>query len=294
MRTPPLLIFQTFASRDARIDIETPRIVRLWPRGNKMTPDYGIDAPGVRRGMLLAGVAGAILAGLAVAATFATKGTLSTVALVVATGAVLLALYGFGMGGYMTWASRVGKLRTREKLLDLVNDLAPWTGQENILDVGCGRGLLLVGAARRLTTGTAVGIDIWRNEDQSANTPQAPLDNALFEGVAGRVSVQTGDARDLPFPPASFDVVMSHWVVHNIKPTADGERALDEMFRVLRPGGVLMLADIANHEAYRARISNHDFDEVRVETGGLEARILGALSGGSFKPQAIVARRQRA
>ena len=70
------------------------------------------------------------------------------------------------MGLYMTHGSRIGKMRSREKLLDLAATLRPWSGEEILLDVGYGRGLMLIGAARRLTTGHAVGIDLWRDEDQ--------------------------------------------------------------------------------------------------------------------------------
>jgi hypothetical protein len=73
---------------------------------------------------------------------------------------------GLFMGLYMTHGSRIGKMRSREKLLDLAATLRPWSGEEILLDVGCGRGLMLIGAARRLTTGHAVGIDLWRDEDQ--------------------------------------------------------------------------------------------------------------------------------
>jgi len=58
----------------------------------------------------------------------------------------LVAVYGLFMGSYMTYGSRIGKLRSREKLLDLAATLRPWTGEEILLDVGCGRGLMLVGA----------------------------------------------------------------------------------------------------------------------------------------------------
>ena len=48
---------------------------------------------------------------------------------------------------------------------------------------------MVIGAARRLTTGKAVGIDLWSAEDQTANTPEAALDNARIEGVAdGEIS----------------------------------------------------------------------------------------------------------
>ena len=206
-----------------------------------MKPDYGIDAPGVRAGMLVAGAGGVVLAGLATAMALWASGARSTVAVVVAVGAGIAGIYWFGMASYMTYGSRVGKLRTRERLLELVHVVAPWTGREAVLDVGCGRGLMLVGAARRLKTGKAIGLDLWRAEDQAGNTPDAVLENARRERVVERVSVQTGDARDLPFAAGCFDVVLSHWVVHNLPDAADRALALDEMLRVLRPGGVLVL-----------------------------------------------------
>jgi ubiquinone/menaquinone biosynthesis C-methylase UbiE len=134
------------------------------------------------------------------------------------------------------------------------------------------------------------GIDVWRSEDQTGNTREAALENARTEGVADRVRVSTGDARDLPFPAASFDAVLSRWVVHNLPDAAGRVRALDEMIRVLRPGGVLVLADIAHHEEYREQLMARGVEGLKVDPGGMGARITGVLSGGSFRPQAIVAR----
>jgi ubiquinone/menaquinone biosynthesis C-methylase UbiE len=204
---------------------------------------------------------------------------------------VFIAVYGLFMGGYMTYGSRIGKLRAREVLLDLVSTLRPWTGNEMALDVGCGRGLMMVGAARRLTVGRSIGIDLWREEDQSGNSPEEARANADAEGVADRVQIDTGDARKLPYPNASFDVVMSHWVVHNLPTKADQLKALDEMFRVLRPGGVLALADIGNLADYQAHLLSKGASNLRFLDGGAEAAIMGALSGGSYRPQALLAQR---
>lgn len=254
-------------------------------------PDYGIDAPGIRLGMFAAGVVGLLLASAANLAgpyiAWIPTG-LKTAVLIVG---LIAAAYGFFMGSYMTWASRVGKLRTRQRLLDGAAHMLNWTGREKVLDVGCGRGLMLVGAALRLTQGVAIGIDLWRAEDQANNTPEAALGNARLAGVADRISVDTGDARDLPYPDASFDLVVSHWVVHNIADRKDRLQVLDEMLRVLRPGGVIALSDIEHVRDYRDHLLGAGAVDVKVLHGGAEAAVMGVLSGGSFRPQALFARK---
>ena len=251
---------------------------------SKSEPNYGIDAPGVRRGMLIAGCGG-----FAVAVLVEAIGFPASLAKWISILGFIVAAYGLFMGTYMTYRSRIGKLRTREELLDMAAVLRPWSGEEIVLDVGCGRGLMLVGAARRLKTGQAVGIDLWRVEDQADNSPEAAQANARCEGVADRVRIDTGDARKLPYSDASFDVVLSHWVVHNLPDAADRLLALDEMLRVLRPGGVIVLADIANMAQYRAHLLSRSVTNLRTLTGGPETSIMGALSGGSYRPQALLA-----
>ena len=73
-------------------------------------------------------------------------------------------------------------------------------GDEHVLDVGCGRGAVLIAAAHRLPKGRAVGVDIWRRRDQSGNRRSATEHNSVVEGVAERVELVDGDARDLPVP----------------------------------------------------------------------------------------------
>jgi len=143
-----------------------------------------------------------------------------------------------GAGG-MLFYSKAGKLDLRERLLDKV----PWRGDERVLDVGCGRGLWTVGAAHRLSTGTAVGVDVWNRHAVSGNRADSVLENALIEGVQNRVEVKEGDARMLPFADGTFDVVVSNFVVHELKDRADREQMMREAARVLKPGGHLALVD---------------------------------------------------
>jgi ubiquinone/menaquinone biosynthesis C-methylase UbiE len=152
---------------------------------------------------------------------------------------LVLGAYLLLMAAGMLFYSKVGKLYIRDRLLSRI----AWRGDEQVLDVGCGRGLLLVGAAQRLTTGKAIGIDPWVRGAVSSNRPDAALLNAERQGVRDRVEVKAGDARQLPFADASFDVVVSNFVLHELATAADRERMLREIARVLRPGGQLALVD---------------------------------------------------
>ena len=140
-----------------------------------MKADYGIDAPTVVRNLLIAGT---LTLAIAIGAAIG----LLPKELVLQAGAVTIrfpllrsALPATGglLGGaaWMYLGSRFGKISERERLLDFIS----WRGDEKVLDVGCGRGLLLVGAARRLRSGSSTGIDIWQMEDLSGNHRDVPL-----------------------------------------------------------------------------------------------------------------------
>jgi ubiquinone/menaquinone biosynthesis C-methylase UbiE len=176
--------------------------------------------------------------------------------------AALIAFVGAGCllatAGAMVVSSKVLKLRQRDRMLDLI----AWRGDEEVLDVGCGRGLLVIGAAKRLSTGKAVGIDIWQEQDQSGNRPEATRANAEAEGVSDRVEVLDADARKLPFGDESFDVVLSSLVIHNLHVAADRASAVREIVRVLKPGGRVAICDILHTRSYARMLEEKGLENV--------------------------------
>ncbi len=142
--------------------------------------------------------------------------------------------------------TRRGKFVEWERILNRLH----LRGDEMVLDMGCGRGAVLTAVARRLTTGRAIGIDIWSTKDQSGNAQEVTLRNASLEGVSDRVYVETADMRALPYPDATFDLVVSSLAIHNIPSNSDRRQAVGEGFRVLRPGGRIVIADIRATATY--------------------------------------------
>ena len=142
--------------------------------------------------------------------------------------------------------TRAGKFAVWSELLDRL----ALRGDEQLLDIGCGRGAVLLMAAQRLPGGRAVGVDLWSTKDQSGNAEGVTRQNAALEGVAGRIELHTADMRQLPFADESFDVIVSSLAIHNISGAGERAKALREAARVLKRGGTLMIADIQHTRVY--------------------------------------------
>lgn len=219
-------------------------------------PDYGVDAPGVMRSLQLTGAAGSLI-GLAAA-------LLGTYAWLRIAGwlAFVLSLIVLFFGLLMLVYNLVGKKRTRDLLLGKVL----WTGDESVLDIGTGAGFLAVAIAKRLTTGHVTGIDLWSAKDLSNNAAAVAERNARLEGVADKLTVQTGDARKLEFPDGSFDRVVSLLCLHNIEDKVEQQVACAEIGRVLRPGGHAVIGDYLPVAAYAATFRAAGLDIVQMSS----------------------------
>ncbi|MCP3797899.1 class I SAM-dependent methyltransferase [Allokutzneria sp. A3M-2-11 16] len=203
---------------------------------------YGIDAPVVFAGF-----------GFGVLSCLLTMAITDSPAPLV--GAGLLALFAAVhlhatvRGKFVVWDEVLAGLRLR--------------GDEDVVDLGCGRGAVLLAAAKRLPCGGAVGVDPWRSVDQSGNDIAVTQENAVAEGVADRVQLRTGDLAGLPLLDESFDLVLSSLAIHTV-PGADARTlAIREAVRVLRSGGRIVLADIAHTRQYAAALTELGMTDVR-------------------------------
>jgi arsenite methyltransferase len=208
-------------------------------------PDYGIDAPGVVRNLLIAGLV------LVVCSFLVPPFTISGITFNLNTMEEIMGVILIAEAALMLLYSKYGKFHHRDRMLHMVH----WKGNETVLDVGTGAGLLMIGAAKKLATGRSVGIDIWSTKDLSGNTAKKALDNAAMEGVAESVEVRNENICNTSFGNASFDVVLSNLCLHNIADKMERQKACREIARILKPGGVAVISDFKNTAEYSKEFS---------------------------------------
>ena len=137
-----------------------------------------------------------------------------------------------------------------------------------LLDLGCGPGTISVGLADAVVPGQLIGVDMEPTQVEMANA-------AARAGGHGNASFQAGDATDLRFDDASFDVVHCHALLNHAPAT---QAVLTEVKRVLKPGGLF-----ASREAF----CDSCFFEPARDIGGISGetvwatflKLLGANGG---------------
>lgn len=140
---------------------------------------------------------------------------------------------------YAPWrATALGAVTERLERTAVLELAGPLDGRD-LLDVGCGDGALAAAAARAGARVTGL--------DRSADVLAVARARAAAGGLA--VELQVGDARSLPFPAGRFDVVVAVTVLCFVD---DPARAIGEMARVLRPGGVLVVGELGRWSAWAA------------------------------------------
>jgi arsenite methyltransferase len=213
-------------------------------------PDYGVDAPAVMRNFFIYGTLCLLLAIFAPHIIHLGPFDITARNFYWPAGFLL------GEGFLFLLYVKVGKFKHRDFMLSLHS----WRGDENVLDVGCGRGLLLAGAAKRIAalngTGHTTGIDVWSNVDMGGNSAAATQHNLDLEGVASLCTLISQPAQDMTFADSTFDVIVSNLCIHNIYDAPTRRRALDQIVRVLKPGGVTLISDYKLTGEYAKEFAN--------------------------------------
>ncbi|HET6564252.1 MAG TPA: methyltransferase domain-containing protein [Xanthomonadales bacterium] len=139
---------------------------------------------------------------------------------------------------------------------------------QSILDLGCGPGFASIELAR------LVGPDGRIEAIDAAETFLTPLQKSLDAAGLDQVRVQQGNAQEIPLPDCSVDRVWVRWLMCFV---ADPSRVCEEISRVLRPGGKVVIWDYYNY------LSVNVFPEQAAIHRIFQAYYQSALkSGGSF------------
>lgn len=135
-----------------------------------------------------------------------------------------------------------------------------------ILDVGCGPGTITASLASHVPAGFVTGIDLSEDVLATARTLHAGIlapapppggepDSSSSSGDGGHVTFLCADVlAGLPFPDASFDVVYASQLFPHLPPPELPLRAMREMRRVLKPGGLLASRDVVDVQYFPSEL----------------------------------------
>lgn len=164
---------------------------------------------------------------------------------------------------------------------DLVDGFSESILRKPTLDIGCGRGLVLLKLAQRKkviaasssnnsTVKPAYGVDIFVSGDQSGNSPQKTYENASALGVLDFAVLHTADfTARLPFVDGVFAVVTASLSLHNAG--AEGRtNGIQEIARVCEPGGKVVIVELYGYiREYMAILRELGWADMNARMGGL-------------------------
>lgn len=112
---------------------------------------------------------------------------------------------------------------------------------KNVLDVGCGAGNYTLKMLSKVPNLNASLVDL-----------SLPMLEKAFERVSketnGNVKILQGDIREVPLPENYFDIILAGAVLHHLRDDQDWETTFTKLFRLLKPGGCLMISDLITQD----------------------------------------------
>jgi len=212
--------------------------------------------------------------------------------------AFLIAIQNIRIIAWMLYSSLFQKQKVALQMIDLLekmNGKTYWQGINNILDVGCGRGLLMNNIAKKMLAEgqkdfKISGIDIFSTKDLLNNSEKNTLETIKKEGIPmDFMEIKNCDAREIIYDNNYFDLIVSSLTIHNVgrtekteqKQREEREKALNEIIRVTKPGGSIMIWELFHAEEI----------EKFLRSKGLNARKLKEFKSYSFKSAIIYAKK---
>lgn len=136
-----------------------------------------------------------------------------------------------------------------ELITEAASRIAP--NATEVLDIGCGAGNYTLMVLKKLP-----------NLNITLNDLSKPMLDKAFERVSaatsGAVTTKQGDIRSVAFAANQFDIILAGAVLHHLRDDADWEAAFKKLYRLLKPGGCLMIADLVTQET--TAISNYTWE----------------------------------
>lgn len=218
--------------------------------------NYGIDAPKVIRNLIGIGFI------LLLCHLFLKDEWFPPISAILHHSSLLPAICLLFTGIVMILYAKIGKFKHRDRIIDLYN----WTGNEQVLDVGTGLGLLMIGVAKKLTTGKSYGIDIFNTYDLSDNNIEQTRTNVELENVTQKVEILKGNILGTQFENEKFDVIVSNLCLHNLYKQEERNQACKEMYRILKPSGQIIISDYKNTSEYIKSFEELDMKVEKIGT----------------------------